>query len=130
VDVTDTIGRVATLAVGAMFVAAGGYKIADGPAWPRQAADLGVPRRLAVVVPWFEIVLGVALLIGFVPPWPAAVAGATLVVFTVVIGRRLLDGSRPPCACFGSRSTRPLGPRHVVRNLGLLAVAVVAMTWS
>jgi hypothetical protein len=130
VDVTDAVGRVATLAVGAMFVVAGGYKIADGPAWPRQAADLGVSRRLAVVVPWFEIVLGVALLIGLFPPWPAVVAGVTLVVFTVVIGRRLLDGSRPPCACFGSRSARPLGSRHVVRNLGLLAVAVVAMTWS
>ena len=37
--------------------------------------------------------------------------------YTVVIVRRIRDGSRPPCACFGSRSKRPLGAYHVVRNL-------------
>lgn len=126
----DVIARVATLVVGVMFVAAGGYKLADGPAWPRQAADLGVGRSLARVVPWFELALGAALIVGVFPPWPAVVAAGVLVVFTLFIVRRLLDGSRPPCACFGSRSTRPLGLRHVVRNVGFLLVAVVGVAWS
>ena len=129
-DVSDVVGRIATVAVGVMFLLAGGHKLADGPAWPRQAADLGVPRRLAGLVPWYELGLGAVLLVGLFPPWPAIAAGLTLVVFTLVVVRRLLDGSRPPCACFGSRSARPLGRRHVLRNLGFLLVAVVAMTWS
>ena len=53
-------------------------------------------------------------------PWSAVAAVALLVAFTVVVVRRLLDGSRPPCACFGSRSNRPLSGRDVVRNVVLL----------
>ena len=46
------------------------------------------------------------------------------------IGPCILDGSRPPCACFGSRSNRPLGPIHVLRNVGLIALATVAAVWG
>lgn len=121
------IARLASIAVGAMFVAAGTFKLADGAAWPRQAADLHVPAAIARIVPWFELALGVLLVLGVGTPWVPLVAVATLVVFTLFIVHRLLDGSRPPCACFGSRSTRPLGPRHVVRNLVFLVLAVAAL---
>ena len=50
-----------------------------------------------------------------------------LVVFTLFIARRLLDGTRPPCACFGSRSKRALSRRHLARNGAYLAVAIVAL---
>lgn len=123
----DVVARIATVGLGAMFVVAGVYKLIEGPAWPTQAADLGVGRPLALVVPWFELVLGAALVVDLAPPWTAIVAVGVLVVFTAVIFRRLVDGSRPPCACFGSRSTEPLGPRHLIRNLVLLVVAVIAV---
>jgi hypothetical protein len=123
----ELIGRIAAIALGLMFVVSGGFKLADGPAWPKMAADLGVSRPLAIAVPWYELVLGALLLTSLFSPWVELLAAVTLVVFTVVIVRRLLDGSRPPCACFGSRSNKPLGRRHVVRNLGLLAVAVLAV---
>lgn len=118
---------VAAVVVGVTFVAAGVLKLADGPAWTRQAADLGVRRPVAVAVPWVEVVVGATLVAQVARPWPALAAVAMLVAFTVVVVRRILDGSRPPCACFGSRSSRPLGPRQVVRNVGLLALAVVAL---
>jgi len=53
-----------------------------------------------------------------------------LLAFVVVILRRLRDGSRPPCSCFGSRSKRPLGAYHVVRNFLFLALAAVAVIWG
>lgn len=123
----ELIGRIAAIALGVVFVVSGGFKLSDGPAWPRMAADLGVSRALAVSVPWFELVLGALLISGLLSPWTELLAVGVLVVFTMVIVRRLLDGSRPPCACFGSRSNRPLGRRHVARNLGLLAVGVIAV---
>lgn len=123
----EMIGRIAAIALGVVFLASGGFKLADGPAWPRMAADLGVSRRLAVVVPWYELALGALLITSLFSPWVELLGALTLVVFTVVIVHRLLDGSRPPCACFGSRSNKPLGRRHVVRNLGLLTVAVIAV---
>lgn len=130
VDPVEALAVVASVVVGVAFLAAGWFKLADGPAWPKQAADMGVGRPLATVVPWVEVVVGAALVVQLVRPWPAVVALAILVVFTLVIVRRLLDGSRPPCACFGSRSNRPLGAVHVLRNLGLIALAAVAAAWA
>jgi hypothetical protein len=121
---------VSSVLLGAAFIAAGVFKLLDGPAWPRQAADIGVARPLAVSVPWVELGLGVLLVLPVVRPWPAVVALVLLIAFTVVIVRRLLDGSRPPCACFGSRSNRPLGPIHVLRNLGLMALAALSIIWA
>jgi hypothetical protein len=123
----EIVGSIAAIGLGVMFVVSGIYKVADGEAWPKQAADMGVRRPLALVVPWYEIALGAALISGLFSPWAEVAAASTLGVFTVLIVQRLLDGSRPPCACFGSRSNRPLSRHHVVRNLGLLAVAAVAI---
>ena len=126
----DTVGLVAGIVVGLALVWAGVMKLVDGPAWPKQAADMGVSRLVAQVVPFVEIGIGVLLAAQLFTPWPAIAALVLLMAFTLVIVRRLLDGSRPPCACFGSRSKRPLGAHHVARNLGLMAVAVIAAIWG
>lgn len=123
----DTIGLIASIAIGAMFIVSGGLKLAGRNDWMRQSADLDVPRPLAVIVPWYELVLGAVLLTGVARPWPAVVALLTLVVFTWFLARRMLDGTRPPCACFGSRSTRPLGRRHLARNGLLILVAALGI---
>ena len=124
------VAIVCSIVVGLAFIAAGVFKLRDGPAWPKMAADMGASRPIAVVVPWVELAVGVLSVVAVLLPWSAYVAIALLVVFTVVIVRRLLDGSRPPCACFGSRSSRPLGAVHVARNVGLLALAAVAAVWG
>jgi hypothetical protein len=126
----DVVATIAAVVVGAAMVWAGGFKLIDGAAWPKAAADLGVARPIARIVPFVELAVGVALLVPVVRPWPAIAAIVLLVAFTVVILRRILDGSRPPCACFGSRSNRPLGPLHVVRNVALLALATTAAIWG
>jgi uncharacterized membrane protein YphA (DoxX/SURF4 family) len=123
----DVVAIVASVALGLIFVAAGVLKLVEGPAWLKQAADMEVSRSVAVVVPYVEIVVGVLLVAQLFQPWPAVVAVGMLLVFTVVIVRRIRDGSRPPCACFGSKSKRPLGAYHVVRNLAFLALALVAV---
>jgi uncharacterized membrane protein YphA (DoxX/SURF4 family) len=121
------VGIVAGILLGLAFVWAGIAKLLDGPAWPKQAADMGVSRPIALFVPYVEIVIGVLTASRLFSPWPAVAALALLVAFTAVILLRLADGSRPPCACFGSRSKRPLGAIHVVRNIALIGVALVAI---
>jgi hypothetical protein len=59
-------------------------------------------------------------------PVVALAAGAMLLVFTVLLVVRLAQGRRPPCACFGAWSTRPVGPGSVVRNVVLIALALIA----
>lgn len=122
-----SLAVIASLLTGAVFVFSGGAKLADASDWRRQSDDLGVDRRIARLVPWYELTLGALLLSGVARPWPALLAVFTLVVFTLFIVRRILDGTRPPCACFGRASTRPLGRRHVVRNCGLLLVALLGV---
>jgi uncharacterized membrane protein YphA (DoxX/SURF4 family) len=129
VTALDAIGVLAGVVVGAALMSAGFFKLRDGAAWPRQAAEMGVGRSLASVVPWVELILGAATAAQIFRPWPAVAAGLLLLVFTVLIVIRILDGSRPPCACFGSRSNQPLGASHLVRNFVLLALAAVAI-WT
>jgi uncharacterized membrane protein YphA (DoxX/SURF4 family) len=123
----DVVGVVAGVVLGLVFLAAGVLKLIAGPDWLKQAADMDVSRPMAIAVPYVEIVVGVLLVVQLFTPWPAVVAVGMLVVFTVVIVRRIRDGSRPPCGCFGSRSKRPLGAYHLVRNLVFLALALLAL---
>lgn len=122
----DTVSLVASIVLGAAFVVAGASKLAAGRSWPEQARELGAPAWSVGVVPWLEIVLGAALVAQLAPRPAAVVAFGLLAVFTVLIGVRLREGRRPPCACFGAWSAKPLGPGHVVRNVGLMALAVLA----
>ena len=125
--VVDVIEVVANILLGAAFLWAGALKLVQGPSWSKQAADMGVSRTVALAVPYVEVVVGALVVSQLVRPWPAVVALALLVAYTVLIVLRLLDGSRPPCACFGSRSMRPLGAYHVLRNLLLIVLAAIAI---
>ncbi len=120
-----TLGLAASIIVGVAFLVAGGAKVAAGPAWPQQARALGTPRLAIVAVPWIEIALGALLCARVAPPVPALFALGLLVAFTSLLVTRLLQGQRPPCACFGSWSARPLGWRHLVRNAVLIALTLL-----
>ena len=121
------VGLVASILLGVVFVVSGGSKLAAGPRWPQQARGLGAPSFVVPVLPWLEIVLGAVLVTQLVPTVALLVALAVLVAFTVLIVRRLAEGQHPPCACFGTWSTKPLGRGHVVRNVGFMTLAVVAL---
>ncbi|MBI5088224.1 MAG: hypothetical protein HZB15_05015 [Actinobacteria bacterium] len=126
----DLVHVVARVALGVVFVAAGASKVAAGRAWPAQAGQLGVPRIVAPAVPWFELAVGGATIAGVAGWVPTVIALATLAVFTGVLLRSLAQGRRPPCACFGAWSARPLGWGHVARNAGFSLVGVVALITS
>lgn len=120
------IAAVAGALVGMVFLLSGGTKLRAGPSWPVEARQMGAPRWVVPVLPWFELVLGGLLVAQVGRPVTAVVALVTLGAFTVLIVRRLAQGRHPPCACFGSWSRRPLGWRHVVRNAVLMALALLA----
>lgn len=120
------MGTVAAVLLGVIFLTSGATKLAS-PSWPAQARELGVSGPPVAATPWFEIVLGALLVAGVARRPLAAVGAATLVAFTGLIVLRLAQGRRPPCACFGRFSARPIGPVTVVRNLAFLALAGVAV---
>ena len=119
-------GVVAALLLGLVFVLSSVTKLARSAQWRTQSSGLGVPWPVAAPVPYAEAVLG-GLLVAQVQRH--AVAWCALVVlsaFTALLVVRLGQGRRPPCACFGALSVRPIGPSTVARNAAFMAVAVAA----
>ncbi len=121
-----TWGVIAAAAVGAVFLVSSIAKLATPDQWRGQATALGVPRRLAPLVPVGEAVLAAWLLVQWQRHLAAWLAVGVLVAFTALLALRLLQGRRPPCACFGSWSVKPIGPGHLVRNSVFIALAVTA----
>ena len=119
------VGRLAGVALGIVLLVAGIAKRADRR-WPEDAAALDTPAWAIPVLPWFEVLLGAVLVAGLARPAAAALAGLVLLAFTGVLILNLAQGRRPPCACFGVSSHRPIGPWSLVRNLVLLALAAIA----
>lgn len=114
---------VASVLLGAVFLVSGVMKVAAPRQWHAQSADLGVPHFVATVVPFIELVVGTLLVAQIARRPVAVIAGALLVAFTTLLVVRLLQGRRPPCACFGAWTTKPIGWGNVVRNAGFLALA-------
>lgn len=123
----SAVALVASIALGAAFLLAGGAKLAAGDAWPAQAAGLGAPAIAIPTLPWVELVVGAALVLQLVPPVPAIAALCLLIAFTAVIARRLTEGKHPVCACFGAWSATPIGPSHLARNGALMVLGVLSL---
>ncbi len=121
------IGAIAAGVLGAVFVVSGVTKSAHPRQWSVQAAELVAPVAALAIVPYVELVLGAGLMVQWQRHALAVAALVLLVAFTAVVVVRLAQGRHPPCACFGSFSAAPIGWRHVLRNLALIAVAVVAL---
>lgn len=121
------VATVASVAVGVAFLVAGASKVAAGQNWNDQARGLGAPTLVIPVLPWIEILLGAALIVQVGQPVVAASALVLLLAFTTLVVRRLAQGRHPPCACFGAWSAKPIGPSTVLRNVVLIALALLAL---
>jgi uncharacterized membrane protein YphA (DoxX/SURF4 family) len=97
------------IALGAIFVVAALPKIADPPSFAhmiynyRLVPGLAV-NALALVMPWVELLAGLALILGVWPREAAMLAGLLLLVFIVAIGINLARGHAVDCGCFDVRS--------------------------
>ncbi|GAA2353326.1 hypothetical protein GCM10010170_044600 [Dactylosporangium salmoneum] len=80
---------------------------------------------LAVAVVAAEGAIVAALAVGPLVRVGFALALGLLGAFTIAIVSAYTREKRVPCACFGSGS--PVGPRHVVRNGILAAVALAGL---
>ncbi|MDQ5858874.1 MAG: DoxX family membrane protein [Acidobacteriota bacterium] len=92
-----------------MFVVAALPKIADPPAFAHMIYNYrllpgGLVNVLALVLPWVELLAGLALILGVWKKEAAVVAAVLLLVFIVAIGVNLARGHAVDCGCFDVRS--------------------------
>ena len=121
------LGYAAAVALAAIFAIAATAKLRDVSATERDFVGLGIPRAsfFARFIPLAELSIVALLLI--VPPAGAIAALVSLAFFTTFLIGRLRAGVRAPCACFGSSRAQPISARDVIRNLLLMALAVVCL---
>ncbi len=61
---------------------------------------------LAIVLPWFELIFGVFMVLGYLPKLTAAVLAGLSTMFLLAMGasHALLDSAGKDCGCFGQNA--------------------------
>jgi len=126
--------RLTAICVGAIFI----YASLDKIAYPDRFADilndydmlpLVLVNALALIVPWIEMVTGLALFLGLWRRGAGLLATALSIVFLVAIAQAQLRGLEVECGCFdvsGMSATKATWDLFA-RDLPLLAGS--ALIW-
>lgn len=122
----SAIGVIASVIVAIVLLVAGVSKLARSTLWRAQSGELGIPALVAGVVPFVELGVGALMMVQLQRHVLAWIAVGLFVAFTGMLALRLAQGKRPPCACFGTLSSKPIGAGHIVRNVVLIGVAALA----
>ena len=130
------------IGLGAIFVVAAIPKIADPPSFAHMIYNYRlVPgfavNALALVMPWVEILTGLALILGVWPREAAALAGLLLLMFLWAIGFNLARGHAVDCGCFDIHSAGKSRPELLndmrwvlVRDTAMLLMVVQVLVAS
>ena len=127
------LGRVA---LGLIFVYAAYAKLYFGGDWHLRdyhfffamAIDsykilpIPVVESMARILPWFELALGILLLVGVGLRWIGSIASVLLLVFIGAMTRAKILGLEINCGCFGNNEK--LGAATLIRDSSLLFLAL------
>lgn len=122
----------ARVILAALFAVAGVAKLADLRGSREAVTGFGVPARFAgaagLGLPLVELTVAGLLLPAATASVALAGAAGLLLAFTAGIGVSIARGRAPDCHCFGQLHSEPAGPRALIRNAALLALAAGALT--
>jgi cobalt-zinc-cadmium efflux system protein len=129
------------IALGVFFVAAALPKVVDPPGFAHMIYNYRIlpgafVNFMALVMPWFELLTGIALILGIWTRTSAALIGALLGVFIVAISFNLARGNAIDCGCFDvAAAGKSVAERItdmwwvVIRDVGMLAM-VAQILWA
>jgi uncharacterized membrane protein YphA (DoxX/SURF4 family) len=126
----ETVTFAVRVLVGALFAIAGGTKV--GHFNDMAAAIAGfrllpaaVIAPLAVLLPFFEIGLGLYLMLGLLTRGSAIVAALQLTIYAGAIASAVVRHIPANCGCFGPQDQAKADWPHVVIDLALAAVCAI-----
>jgi uncharacterized membrane protein YphA (DoxX/SURF4 family) len=122
--------RVSRLAIGAVFILAALPKIGDMGSFADQIHNyrmipVASENLLAMILPWVELTIGLALILGVQARAGAILASALMVVFLIAIGQAVYRGLDIECGCFGTADGAEVGVKRLVEDVVFLALALV-----
>jgi uncharacterized membrane protein YphA (DoxX/SURF4 family) len=120
------------LAVGGVFIYASLDKILHPAAFAKQVYNYQIlsvtgSNLLAVVLPWVELFVGLALVAGILRAESALVSTGLLLTFIGAIGLALARGLDIDCGCFGTSGGRSVAWSTLAQDVLLLAAAVLVL---
>jgi uncharacterized membrane protein YphA (DoxX/SURF4 family) len=127
------------IALGVIFVAAALPKIVDPPSFAHMIYNYKlVPwaaiNSMALIMPWLELLCGLALILGIWKGTARTMIGAMLLTFIVAIAINLARGNAIDCGCFdvsaaGKTTHERLADMRfvILRDAGMLLM--VAQLW-
>ncbi|MGB6221205.1 MauE/DoxX family redox-associated membrane protein [Haloferula sp.] len=122
--------------LGLWFFIFGLSKVIEGiPKFSRQVAAFEILKDpwnlpVAYVVPWFEILVGLGLITGWLARGASRGALGLTLLFIFVSGQAWVLGLSADCGCFGKWLTLDHGPKMALLIGQLVAVALVIATES
>ena len=129
-----TLHWISRIFLAAIFIYAGYTKV-QAPIQFAAAIEMyqilppGAVLWVVKTLPWFEIVLGVLLILGLKIRYSAATAASILAVFVVVMAVTYARGIEADCGCFGIGE--PISPLTLLRDTLFIVPAafLVAQPW-
>jgi uncharacterized membrane protein YphA (DoxX/SURF4 family) len=118
------------LVIGALFVFAGAAKVGHFNDLAAAIAGFrilraGVVGPLAVILPFFEIGLGLYLVAGLFTRIAAAIGAVQLTIYAAAIASAVIRHIPANCGCFGPQDNATADWPHVLVDLALAAVCVL-----
>lgn len=128
------LGQIVTLAVrvliGALFIAAGAVKLGHFDDLAAAIAGFrilpeGIVGPLAVILPFFEMGLGVYLAAGLFTRAAAIISAVQLTIYAAAIASAVLRHIPANCGCFGPQDRATADWPHVAVDLALAAICLL-----
>jgi uncharacterized membrane protein YphA (DoxX/SURF4 family) len=127
------------IALGVIFVAAALPKIVDPPSFAHMIYNYKlIPwvlvKPMALVMPWIELLCGLALILGIWKGTARTIIAALLLTFIIAISINLLRGNAIDCGCFDVSAANKTAAERladmrlvILRDIGMLLM--VAQLW-
>ena len=129
------------IALGAIFIAAALPKIADPPSFAHMIYNYrivpgGLINLSALVMPWVEVLAGLALILGVWVKPARSIIALLLLVFMIAIAINLARGNAIDCGCFDLSAANKTHEERIkdmwivlIRDAGMLLM-VAQMAWA
>lgn len=123
--------RVCRIGIGLVMLAAALGKIGDPGTFATQIhhyrlIPVAAENLVAIVLPWVELIAGLALVLGVSARSGAWLSAAMMMVFTAAVSLAVARNLDIECGCFGTADASHVGGRKLAENLLLTGAALVA----
>jgi len=127
------IGLISRLVLGGVLFGAGYLKvnkldISQMAVRSYELLPISIANFLGIFLPFFEIAVGLLLILGAATRVVAALGGFTMFIFIIAISQAWARGLNIDCGCFGGGGTVAPGEtrylQEILRDAGLVALAL------